>query len=104
MNSDSLKLMLVDSTYTMNIDTNVFRSDVTGEVVGTGYTAGGISVGSVTGTVDTTNDRGDFTIAGSLTITTATITARGAVLYKPRGGASSADELIAYYDFGGNVS
>ena len=35
---------------------------------------------------------------------TSTITAAGAVIYKSRGGASSADELIFYNDFGGNVS
>jgi hypothetical protein len=104
LDTDSLKLMLVTSSYVADIDAHVFRSSVTNEVSGTGYTTGGISVGTVTGAQDNTNDRGDFTIAGSLTISTATITARAAVLYKSRGGASSADELIGYYDFGSDIS
>ena len=29
---------------------------------------------------------------------------RAAVVYKRRGGASSADELVAYLDFGGDVT
>jgi hypothetical protein len=34
----------------------------------------------------------------------STITARAAVIYKSRGGASSADELVCYVDFGADVS
>ena len=34
----------------------------------------------------------------------STITARGMVIYKSRGGASSADELVGYLDFGSNIS
>ena len=39
--TDTFKAMLVTSSYTPNKDTHDFRDDVTNEVSGTGYTAGG---------------------------------------------------------------
>ena len=101
--TDAVKIMLVGSAYTPNIDTHAKRSDVTNEVSGTGYTAGGIALVNKTVTMNTTSDKGVFD-ADDLTISNATITARGAVLYKARGGASSADELIAYLDFGADIT
>lgn len=99
LDTDTIKVMLVTSSYAQNIDTHTKRSDITNEVSGTGYTAGGATLGSVTVSADNTNDRGTFDAADT-SWTTATITARGAVYYKSRGGASSADELIGYIDFG----
>lgn len=97
--TDTIKAMLVTSTYTADQDAHTRRSDVTNEVTGTGYTAGGSALAGKAVTVDNTDNEGVFD-ATDLTWTAATITARGAVLYKSRGGASSADELIAYLDFG----
>ncbi len=96
--TDTLKVMLVTSSYTPNADTHDFVDDVTNEVVGTGYTAGGATLGSKTVTLDTANDRVDFDAADTAW-TVATITARAAVLYKDTGTASTSP-LIAYYDFG----
>ena len=101
--TDAVKMMLVGSAYTPNIDTHAKRSDVTNEVSGTGYTAGGIALVNKTVTMNTTSDKGVFD-ADDVTLSNATITARGAVLYKSRGGASSADELISYLDFGGDIT
>lgn len=97
--TDSFKAMLVTSSYTPDKDAHDFRNDVTNEVSGTGYTAGGQAVTATVAAVDTTNDRVDVTF-GNLTWSTASFTARGLVIYKARGGASSADEIIAYVDFG----
>jgi hypothetical protein len=102
LDTDTIHVALVTSAYTPNIDTHDFFNDVTNEVTGTGYTAGGQALASKTVTVDTTNDRGVFDSADP-SWTTATITARAAVLYKKRGGASSADELIGYWDFGADI-
>lgn len=99
--TDSFKVMLVTSAYTPDKDTHLKRSSVTNEVTGTGYTAGGAAA-TVTVTKDTTNDRIDVSL-GSASWATSTITARGAVYYKARGGASSADELVAYVDFGADI-
>lgn len=95
--ADTFKVMLVTSTYTPNKDTHTKRSDVSNEVTGTGYTAGGTASAA---TVTKTTATDQVTIAfASVNWPTSTITARAAVIYKSRGGASSADELVAYVDF-----
>ena len=99
--TDAFKVMLTTSAYTENKDTDAFRSAVTNEVSGTGYTAAG-NTATVSVTLDTVNDRVDISLGGT-TWPTSTITARKAVYYKARGGASSADELIAVNDFVADV-
>jgi len=99
--TDSFKCMLVTSAYTPDKDAHTKRSNVTNEVTGTNYTAGGAAA-TVTVNVDTANDRVDVSL-GAVSWPTSTITARGAVYYKARGGASSADELVAYIDFGSDI-
>lgn len=99
LDTDTIKVMLVTSTYTPDQDAHTKRSDVTNEVSGTGYSAGGAALANKAVTQDNTDNEGVFD-ADDLTWSSSTITARGAVLYKSRGGASSADELIAYIDFG----
>lgn len=42
--TDTFKAMLVTSTYTPDMDLHNFRSDVTNEVVGAGYSLGGNTV------------------------------------------------------------
>jgi hypothetical protein len=100
--ADTFNLLLVTSSYTANKDTHVKRDDVTNEVTGTGYTAGGAAT-ACTVTKDTATDKVTLSFA-SVSFSTSTITAAGAVIYKARGGASSADELVAFIDFGGDVS
>jgi hypothetical protein len=105
--TDTFKVMLTTSAYPAAGDATAkdaddFRNDVTNEVSGTGYTAGGNTV-TVTVTLDTANDRVDISLGGT-TWPTSTITARKAVYYKSRGGASSADELVAVNDFGSDVA
>jgi hypothetical protein len=96
LDTDSIKVMLVTSSYTASA-AHDFRDDITNEVVGTGYTAGGSALANKT--VTNVSTVGVFD-ADDVAWTTSTITARGAVLYKARGGASSADDLIVYLDFG----
>jgi len=102
MDTDTFRVLLTTSAYTENKDTHLKRSDVTNEVTGTGYTAGGV-VTSITVTKDTVNDRLDITL-GAVSWPSSTITARKAVYYKARGGAASADELVAVNDFGSDVT
>lgn len=103
LDTDSFKAMLTTSTYTENKDTHTKRSDVTNEVAATGnYTAGG-NASTVTVTKDTVNDRVDISL-GQVTWPSSTITARKAVYYKARGGAATADELVAVNDFGSDVT
>lgn len=100
--TDTFKVMLTTSAYTENKDTHTKRSDVTGEVTGAGYTAGGAATTVTVAAVDTANDDVEITI-GAASWAASTITARKAVIYKSRGGASSADELVAVIDFGSDV-
>lgn len=101
MASDTFYVMLVTSSYTPSKGTHAKRSDVTNESSGTGYTSGGV-VSATTLSLDTTNHREDITFA-NVQWTSSTILARACVIYKHRGGASSADELVAYVDFGQDV-
>jgi hypothetical protein len=101
--TDTFYVLLTTSAYTENKDSHEFRSDVTNEVSGSGYTAGGNSVTVTVNAIDTANDRVEITLGGT-TWPTSTITARKAVYYKSRGGAASADELIAVIDFGSDVT
>lgn len=103
LDTDTINVMLVTATYTPDQDTHTKRADITNEVVGTGYSAGGSALAGKVVSADNTDNEGVFD-ANDLSWTTATITARGAVLYKARGGAASADELICYVDFGSNIT
>ena len=95
--TDTFKCMLVTSSYVPS-KSHAKRSDITNEVTGTGYTTGG---NTATATVSAINNTSNLqAIAWSITSwTSSTITARGAVIYKYRGGASTADELVGYLDF-----
>lgn len=100
--TDTIMVLLTTSSYAESKDGHAFRSDVSNEVVGAGYTAGGQTVGITVG-LDTATDRVTITLGGA-TWLASTLTARKAVYYKARGGASSADELIAVIDFGADVA
>jgi hypothetical protein len=103
LNSDTLKLMLCTSAYTPNQDTHQYKSSVTNEVTGPGYTAGGATVGSIAvayngGTNVLSIDGADVTWAAS------TITARYAVLYDSTPATDATRPLIGYVDFGADVT
>lgn len=92
--ADRFKVMLVTSSYTPDFGTHDFKADVTNEVTGTGYTAGGKSLSSVT----LTQSGGTITFdAADVNWESSTITARGAVVYDD---SLTNDPLICYIDFG----
>lgn len=101
--SDVFKVMLCTSAYAADKDAHDFRNDVTNEVTGTGYTAGGNTVTVSLSALDTANDRQEISLGGT-TWPSSTITARYAVYYKSRGGVATADELVAIIDFGSDVA
>ena len=103
LDTNDIRIMLVTSDYAPNIDTHTKRSDIIGEVVGAGYTSGGVSLAGKTVTANTTTDKGVFD-ADDVVISAATITARGAILYKFSGSGTSQDNLICYLDFGADIS
>ncbi len=103
LDTDTIKVMLVTSSYSPNQDTHDFIDDVSAnEVSGTGYTAGGQALANKAVTADNTDNEGVFD-ADDPSWTTATITARGAVFYKDT-GTPSTSPVIAYMDFGSDKS
>jgi hypothetical protein len=103
--SDTLKVLLVSSVPSeANLDSWVARSDVTLEISGTGYTAGGIAQPYTLDAIDTTNNRQSITLTDITNgWTGATFSAVGAVIYKNTGTAST-DYLITFVDFLATVS
>jgi hypothetical protein len=95
--------MLCTSTYSPNQDTHAYKSDVTNEVSGTGYTAGGNTIGSVS--VSYSGASNTFTMDGAdVSWAASTITARYAVIYDGTPGSDATRPLLGYVDFGADVS
>ncbi|MFC9766043.1 hypothetical protein [Rhodococcus jostii] len=102
-NTDTIKVMLCTSSYTPDQDTHQYKSSVTNEVSGTGYTAGGATLASAT-TTYTTGTNTLVLDAADSSWTTSTITARYAIIYNSTPGTDATRPLIAYVDFGADVS
>ena len=100
--SATIKVMLTTSSYTPNQDTHEFKSSVTNEVSGTGYTARGVTVGSKSVTSDATSNETRL-LGGNVQWTTATFTARYAVVYADS-GVDATSPLLGYVDFGADAS
>lgn len=98
LENDVLKVMLTTSTYTPDAATHAYKDNVTNEVVGTGYTAGGATITNnvytLTGASDWATLNGD-----DVTWATSTITARYAVIYDSTPATDATRPLIGYMDF-----
>jgi len=102
--SDTIKVALVTSAYTPNQDTHDYWDDVvSNEATGTGYTAGGATLGSKTVTYTSGTNVTAFD-AADVSWTTSTITARYAVIYDDTPGTNATKPLIGYVDFGSDQS
>lgn len=101
--TDTFKLMLLSASHTTNIDTQVFISDVSAnEVAASGtYAAGGIAL-TLTSSTDDTNDKGVLD-ATDVSVTSATIAARYAVLYKDT-GTPGTSPIVCIYDLGSTIT
>lgn len=94
----TFKLALYDNNASFTAATTDYT--VTDEVSGTGYTAGGGTLTNVTPTTSGTTALTDF---DDLTFSTATITARGALIYNTTtGGGTSTTDTVVVLDFGGD--
>lgn len=100
VDTDSFKAMLLSSAYTPS-KSHSKRSDLTGEISGTGYVAGGQSV-VLTVALSNVNNTVLITVP-QLIWTASTLTARHLAVYKARGGAATADELGPIIDFGTDI-
>lgn len=103
LDTDTIKVMLTTSAYVPNQDTHQYKSSVTNEVTGTGYTATGATLTSPTVTYDTATNVLKFDAADT-SWAASTITARYAVIYDATPATDATRPLIGYVDFGADVS
>lgn len=104
LDTDVIKMALVTSSYTFNQDTHDYFNDITNEVSssGTNYTAGGATLASKTVTYTGATNICNFDCA-DVSWSSATFTARGAVVYVST-GVSSTSALLCFIDFGEDKS
>lgn len=92
---DVFKIALYTSSATLDASTTAYSA--TNEVSGTGYSAGGNTLTNVTPTTSGTTAFTDF---ADTAWSTATITARGALIYN----SSESNKAVAVLDFGSDKS
>lgn len=102
LSSDSMKVMLLSSYTFANTHTTMTAVKAAGaEATGTGYTAGGTALSSVTaslsGWVVTVS-------CSSPSWTTSTISATDAVFYDAQGGTDATNIPFVHWSFGATVS
>jgi hypothetical protein len=101
--TDSIKVSLHTNTYSFAQDTDDFFNDATNELTTAGgYTAGGVTLG--TKSIDVSTTLQTRLIAANAQWTSATFTARQAVVYSDTGGAASTDPLMMNINFGADQS
>ena len=88
---NTFKLALYTSSATLNASTTAYAT--TNEISGTGYTAGG---GTLTNVDPTTSSTTAFCDFNDLTFSSATITARGALIYN----STNSNRAVVVLDFG----
>jgi hypothetical protein len=91
MDTDTFKIALYTSAASLDASTTVYTTS--NEVTGTGYTAGGNTLTGATVSLTGTTAFVDFS---DTSWSTATITARGALIYN----SSKSDKAVAVLDFG----
>jgi len=90
---NSFKLALYTSSASLGASTTAYTTS--NEVSGTGYTAAGAALTSVTPTTSGTTAFGDF---ADLTFSSSTITANGALIYND----TQSDKAVCVLAFGGD--
>lgn len=95
--NDEFKVALVTAAYAADQDAHQFFTDLSAEVNGSGYTAGGKVLQNAALTRDDANDLVVFA-TDNLSWTVAAFIARAAVIYKNTGSPATSP-LLAYIDF-----
>jgi hypothetical protein len=96
--ADAVKTSLHTVTYVPNQDADDFFNDATNEVVGTGYTAGGVAITPIT---ESTAVSLEYSLDGAdAAWTTASFTCRIGVNYNSTPGTAATNPLLSYVDMG----
>lgn len=93
-----LKAMICTATYVADLDAHEFRSSVTNEVTGTGYTAGGVALTGESVTIDGAANRVKLD-AGDADFGTVTFTDGTQVIVYTDTGNAATDRLISVHAF-----
>lgn len=103
-NSDAIKAMLSSSSYTPDVDLHDYKNDVTNEVTGTNWAAGGVTLASCTVTVVGASNRVKFSAAdvaqGNVTLTGG----RVLTIYDGTPGTDATRPVIGTVVFDGDLS
>lgn len=106
IDTDVIKAMLCTSAYVPDQDVHQYKSSVTNEVAGTGYTATGATVGSMVVSYNTVTNRLSFKGA-DVSWPSATLNGANAprilVLYDSSPATDASRPLVGYVDFGADV-
>lgn len=101
MDAATWKLALATTTYTPDRDTHDFYNDLTNELAtASGYTSGGVTLGSPTFSYDAASDQVRLDFADPSWTFSASVTWRYGVVYIDTAGASSTDPLMLLLDWG----
>lgn len=92
---DTFRIALYTNAANLGASTTAYTA--TGEVSGTGYSAGGATLSAVNPSVSGTTALTDF---ADVTWAGATITARGALIYNTTPGHTYTNAAVAVLDFG----
>lgn len=96
--SDSIKIMLMTDSYTFNQDTHQYKSSIDNEVTGTGYTAGGQALTSVTVAYDTATNTIKMDAADPSWASSTITGVKKAAIYDSTPGTDATRPLIAYLE------
>lgn len=103
--TDTVKVALATASYSPDQDAHDFFNDITNELATeNGYTAGGATLTSCEVKSEGATNEVQLKAANVVwTVTTASITARYAIVYKST-GTGSTSPLLGYVDFGSSVT
>ncbi|MBF6133524.1 hypothetical protein IU501_10985 [Nocardia otitidiscaviarum] len=97
--NDELRAVLLDNTYTPDLDAHQFQSSLTGELAtGNGYTAGGVVLTNQALTYDSVTNTA-WLDADNPVWNPSTITARYCVIVDTQSGSAATNPLLCLIDF-----
>ncbi len=96
--TDTFNVLLADSSYAIDPETDTFLDDLTGEISDAGYTAGGETLTGVSWTFDSGDAQGVFA-ADEVEWASIDTDVRYAVVYKDT-GSSATSPLVLWIDLG----
>lgn len=100
---DTIKAMATTSAYTPDQDVHDYKDDVTNEAAGTGYTAGGATLGTKTLTY-TAGTNVIMLDAADVVWSAATLTARTIVVYDDTPATNATKPLLVYQQSDADIS